>query len=133
VARHGDPAEWLRVPGQYVFNGVERERVNTYVVEVASKDPTHIYSKRIWYVDPEDYYMKWIECYDREGKLWRLLENQYGVEKTVNGEGISFSAGSTDLDWKEMAAATTFRKPLSLSGPIEMDLFTLGGMAKGAY
>jgi hypothetical protein len=133
VARHGDPAEWLRVPGQYVFNGVERERVNTYVVEVVSKDSPHIYSKRIWYVDPEDFYIKWIECYDRDGKLWRLLENQYGVEKNVNGEGISFPAGTTDLDWKEMAAATTFRKPLALSGTIEMDLFTLGGMAKGAY
>jgi hypothetical protein len=98
-----------------------------------SKDDTHVYSKRIWYVDPEDFFIKWIECYDRAGKLWRVLENQYGVYKNVNGEQVSFLVSLADLDQKETAAATKVKKPLTISGPFEPNLFTLQGMQKGAY
>ena len=38
-----------------VPNNLSRERLSTYVVEVKSKDPNYIYSKRVWYVDPETY------------------------------------------------------------------------------
>ncbi len=133
VARHVDFNEWVRVPGQYLWSGVERERVNTYVVEVTSKDPTHVYSKRIWYVDPEDFFMKWVECYDREGKLWRVLENQYGVYKNANGEEVSFLVGTADLDQKEMGAAAHVKKPLSISGSSDPSLYTLRGLRRGAY
>jgi hypothetical protein len=133
VARHGNPAEWVRVPGQYLYSGTERERVNTYAVEVVSKDPTHIYSKRIWYVDPEDFFIKWTECYDREGKLWRTLENQYGVFENVHGEKLSFLVGAADLARKDMMSGVTANKPRTLSRPVNPIFYTLEGMRKGAY
>jgi hypothetical protein len=133
VARHAGFNEWSRVPGQFLFSGVERERVNMYVVEVVSKDPAHVYSKRIWYVDPEDFFIKWTECYDRDGKLWRVLENQYSVYKNVNGEEVSFLVSMAELDQKEIAAAAKVKKPLAISEPIDLNLFTLEGMRRGAY
>jgi hypothetical protein len=133
VARHVDFNEWVRVPGQYLFSGTQRERVNTYVVEVISKDSTHVYSKRIWYVDPEDFFIKWTECYDREGRLWRVLENQYGVYNNANGEGVSFLVCTADLDRKSMAAALTLKKPRTISGSIDPSTFTVRGLRKGAY
>jgi hypothetical protein len=133
VTRHGDSTQWTRVPGQYLFSGIERERVNTYVVEVISKDPGHIYSKRIWYVDPEDFFIKWTECYDQDGTLWRILENQYGVYKNINGEDVSFLVGIADMDEKRRATALITSTPLSISGPMDPTFFTPQGMAKGAY
>jgi hypothetical protein len=133
VARHADPNEWTRVPGQFLLSGIERERVNTYVIEAIPKDATHIYSKRIWYVDPENFFIKWTECYNRDGKFWRLHENQYGVWKNANEEGISFLVGTADVDLRERATAATVRKPIVISGPIDASLFTLEGMRKGAY
>jgi hypothetical protein len=133
TARHSDSTQWVRVPGQYLWSGIERERVNTYVVEVVSKDSNHIYSKRIWYVDPEDFFIKWTECYDRDGRLWRLLENQYGVFKNLSGEGVSFLTGIADLDGKKRAAAVIVNKPLTISGSFDLKLFNPQGMARGAY
>jgi hypothetical protein len=133
VARHVDPDQWVRVSGQYLWSGIERERVNTYVVEAIPKDRTHVYSKRIWYVDPEDFFIRWAQCYDRDGRLWRSLENQYGVYKNVNGEDVSFFAGTADVDRKGSVTATLVHRPLAISGPIDPGLFTLAGMRKTGY
>jgi hypothetical protein len=133
VARHVDSDEWVRVPGQYLYSGVERERLNTYVVEVTSKDPTHVYSKRIWYVDPEDFFIKWTEAYDREGRPWRLLENQYGVYRNVNGEEVSFLMGTADIDEKERLTAMRSRELLGISDSFDPGLFVPQGLQKGAY
>jgi hypothetical protein len=133
VARHIDPDQWVRVSGQYLWSGVQRERVNTYVVEAIPKDTNHVYSKRIWYVDPEDFFIKWVEGYDREGKLWRLLENQYGVYKNANEEDVSFLAGTADLEQKGMAAAANVSKPRKISAAVNPTFFTLEGMRKATY
>ena len=53
VSRHEDQKGLQRITGQGFWNGVQRERVNNWVVEVVSKDKDYIYSKQIWYLDPE--------------------------------------------------------------------------------
>jgi hypothetical protein len=133
AARHNNPDKWVRAPGQHLWSGIERERINTYVVEAVPKDPTHVYSKRVWYIDPEDFYIKWVESYDRQGKLWRLFENQYGVYRNVNDEEISFLVGSSDLDSRDMVATFTVSKPVRISALISPGTFTLRGIRRGAY
>ncbi len=61
VSRHQkEPYKTLsRVTGQGFWNGVQREKVKCWVVEAINKDPDYIYSKRIWYLDPENWQ---IEC-----------------------------------------------------------------------
>ena len=55
-------------------SNIVRERINTYVVEIKSKDPNYIYSKRVWYLDPETYLVTWTEIYDDLGKFWKCFE-----------------------------------------------------------
>ena len=54
-SRHTDSKKLQRIPGQAVPSNLNRERITTYVLEVKSKDPNYIYSKRILYIDPETY------------------------------------------------------------------------------
>ena len=46
VTRAGGQHAHVRVPGQALSNGITVERCNTYVVDVISKDPNYLYSKR---------------------------------------------------------------------------------------
>ena len=50
VGRHVDNTKVQRITGQGFWNGVQRERVNNFAVEVVSKDKDYIYSKQIWYL-----------------------------------------------------------------------------------
>lgn len=96
VARHADePYKSLkRVSGQGFWNGVPRERTKCWVVEAINKDPNYIYSKRIWYLDPENWQMNVQEMYDRQGKLWKLMEQFYSEYKLAEAEGMASHVNS---------------------------------------
>jgi hypothetical protein len=58
---------------------------DTYVVEATPKDPTHIYSKKLLYVDAATWWSWLGQFYDRQGNLWyqfslwfQRLENECG-------------------------------------------------------
>ena len=89
VARHQEtPYKTLsRVSGQGFWNGVQRERVKCWVVEAVNRDPNYIYSKRVWYLDPENWQMNAQEMYDRQGRLWKLLEMFYNEFDMKEAEG----------------------------------------------
>jgi hypothetical protein len=90
VARHvEDPKKLSRITGQGFWNGVPRERTKCWVVEAVNRDPDYIYSKRIWYLDPENWQMNVQEMYDRQGKLWKLQEQFYNEYKLVEAEGMA--------------------------------------------
>jgi len=73
LARHQDISKIKRIAGQGLANGYTFERCNTYIVEVLSKDPDYIYSKRVWYIDPETYIIHWQEIYDELGRYWKCF------------------------------------------------------------
>jgi hypothetical protein len=89
IGRHQDPKNVQRVPGQGFWNGFQRERANHWVVEAVNRDPNYIYSKQIWYLDPETWQMNLKVVYNRQGELWKLFEMcrdeypSYGGGKTV--------------------------------------------------
>ena len=86
LARHQDITKTPRIPGQSVPNGYTFERCNTYVVEVKNKDPHYLYSKRIWYIDPETYWIHWQEIYDELGRFWKCYLQSTNNFKTAKGE-----------------------------------------------
>ena len=59
------------------------------MVEAINRDPDYIYSKRIWYLDPENWQMNLQEMYDRQGRLWKMLEMFYNEYKMVEAEGMT--------------------------------------------
>lgn len=95
-ARHQDPAALKRHPGQGFWNGVQRERTMFWEVEAINKDPHYVYSRQIWYLDPETWQMAFKLMYNRQGELWKMYEMfaaEYpspGGQKTAlfNGEHI---------------------------------------------
>jgi hypothetical protein len=94
--RHQDPKALERERGQGFWSGAQRERVNVWVVEVINKDPNYIYSRQIWYLDPETWLMLFKVMYNRQGELWKMYEmfqNEYpshgdSVTAVFNGEHI---------------------------------------------
>jgi len=88
--RHDGGLLLKRVKGQGFANNLSFERCNLLVVEAVNKDPNYIYSKRIWYLDPETYYIMHTEIYDKQGRYWKMffntttpLQSQTGVMKPV--------------------------------------------------
>jgi len=78
VSRHQDPEQLQRsTKGQGVWNGIQRERVNHWVVEVKNRDDNYIYSKQIWYLDPENWQMNFKVIYNRQGQFWKMYELLY--------------------------------------------------------
>lgn len=89
-SRHQEtPYEKLsRVTGQAFWDGIQRERVKCWVVEAVNKDTNYIYSKRVWYLDPENWQLNVQEMYDRQGRLWKLQEMFYEEYKMKEAEGM---------------------------------------------
>jgi hypothetical protein len=77
LARHQNLEALEHTPGICLFSGVQRERIRVFMLEATNADPNFLYSKMIWYLDPETWQMLYSDRYDRQGRLWKVLE-QYG-------------------------------------------------------
>ncbi|MFC1592344.1 DUF1329 domain-containing protein [Thermodesulfobacteriota bacterium] len=77
VGRHLDAGKLQRVKGQGFWDGVQRERVNHWIVEVKNRDDNYVYNKQIWYLDPENWQMSFKVMYNRQGQLWKMYELFY--------------------------------------------------------
>jgi hypothetical protein len=90
LARHQD-TDQLRDghrEGYCIVNGLQRERINTYVLECTHKNQGYIYSKQIWYIDPETWWILYTDKYDRQGKLWRVFDHASYVVKSAYNEAL---------------------------------------------
>jgi hypothetical protein len=133
VGRHEDITKWTRQKGEAWYSGVQRERVKTYVVEAISKDENHIYSKRIWYVDPEFFLIAWSEKYDELGRYWRVHEYKHTVETTVNGEPGIFMCGDSACSQQRVHGNDGKHRLKKMGDAIDPKLFTLVGIRKFGY
>ena len=67
-----------------------RERMKVNVVEVKNEDENFMYSRMTWYIDPETWMMLYIEDYDRNGKLWKIIDQHIWVDpKTGANDMVS--------------------------------------------
>lgn len=85
VNRHDGIGRTVRAPGQSFSNGMAFERCSLLVLEVINKDPNYLYSKRVWYLDPETYYIMLTDIYDQQGRYWKLFINSTQPLKTETG------------------------------------------------
>ncbi len=83
--RHDGLAQATHAAGQSLSNGMAFERCNLLVLDVINKDPNYIYSKRVWYLDPESYIIAYTEMYDQQGRYWKLMFNSTQPLKTMTG------------------------------------------------
>ena len=134
-SRQQDRAKLQRVNGQSMPNGIARERLNTLVIEVVSKDPNYLYKKRVWYVDPESYYIQWTEIYDTMGRFWKCFENWLGDNKVeATGEMKRIIVGTQYMDFQRIHAGGSFQECLGLGQKqVDQNMFTINNLQKGGY
>jgi hypothetical protein len=130
LSRQQDMDKVTRVPGQAMASGYTFERCNTYMVEVINKDPHYIYSKRIWYVDPETYSIHWQEMWDETGKFWKCFIQPTNSFKTAKGEMKNFHVGYVIQDFQRMHSGFTHMKISGISIEVSPKIFLLSNLQK---
>ena len=101
IARHQDQEELVKghTEGKCFNDGRQRERIKTYMLEVFHKDPDYIYSKQVWYIDPETWSMIYADKFDREGKLWKVFDfAKYMVTSEYDGQEVQVTCMQTVID-----------------------------------
>src|SRR6266404_769872 len=74
------PVKWAEGAADWAFEG-EWEKRPMYVVEGASKLPQYAYSKRVIYVDKDEFVIPYSDMYDRGGQLWKVWINDFSYKK----------------------------------------------------
>jgi len=133
AVRHPNKKEdAIHIPGQCLFLGLPRERCKAYMIEATSKDPNFIYSKMIWYIDPETYIMVYSDRYDRQGNLWKVISYWPCTDKGYNGVPIWRFFGGWAIDIQRKHSTISYSLGdfgISLSPSV----FTLNYLQKHGY
>jgi hypothetical protein len=74
------PVKWVEGAADWAFQG-EWEKRKVYVVEGESKLPQYAYSKRVLYLDKENFDVPFTDMYDRAGQLWKVWVNNFTQRK----------------------------------------------------
>ena len=123
----------VRQEGQALNNNITVERCNTLVVDAINKDPNYIYSKRVWYVDPETAIILWTELYDSSGKFWKSFMNTTCPLPTEIGDVKSFIVGTMFQDFQRGHAGVSdqvkIQKP-KITIDVPSDTFTVGNLQR---
>ena len=86
LSRHTDPSTFEREQGMVLFRGVQRELINTYVVEVLHKTTGFVYPKQLWFMDPETWAILFKLIYNRQGQLWKTMGVYTDIREAYGGE-----------------------------------------------
>ena len=103
------------------------------VVEAVNKDPNYLYGKRVWYLDPESYYILWSEMYDAQGRFWKCFMNATSPLKTEIGDVKPVIVGTYFLNFQRQHSGQSDYlriKPPKISMPLNPSMFTLTNLQK---
>lgn len=93
--------------GECLDSGSVRERINTYVVEAVYKKQPYLYSKSVYYIDPETWWIIYSDKYDKRGKLWKVFDFMQTFSKSlVTGEEIPWVSYAVAVDVQRIHATT---------------------------
>ena len=132
MARHTDPSQLERHADACLWSGSQRERCKMYVVEAENNDPQFIYGRQVWYVDPETWQMLYAERYDREGRLWRALDQLCSVIPGWNNVPVAMYTAIQSLDLQTVHS-TMLCSQMRLGVQFRTRLFSPGNLQKRGY
>jgi hypothetical protein len=133
VARHQDSKKLEKAKGQGYWNGFQRERVNNWVVEVKSKDKNYIYSRQIWYLDPESWQMNFKVMYNRQGQLWKMYEMAYDELPSYGGQTTPIFTSEHIVDFLRRHGSTSVRNVQSIGIDIPLTQFQTKALKEKSY
>jgi hypothetical protein len=132
MGRHNDSAKLEHQPGECLWKGTQRERIKLQVIEAKNKDPNFIYSKMIWYLDPESWQMLYADKYDRQGRLWKVQDQIGFVGKGYQGVPITHFNTGQMID-VQRTHSTMAISTFDFGQQFPMDMFTLDYLQKHGY
>lgn len=97
LSRHTDSTTYEREQGMTMFRGIQRELINTYVVEVTYKKPNFVYQKQLWFVDPETWAILHKKIYNQQGQFWKTMGLYTDIRELYGGE-VCLSEAYTMVD-----------------------------------
>ncbi len=133
VARHQDSSKLQRITGQGFWDGVQRERVNHWVVEVKNKDPNYVYSKQLWYLDPESWQMNFKVMYDRQGRLWKMYELFYTEFPSYGGQTTPIFNSEHIVDFLRSHGSCSKREVKAVGIEIPLKQFRTQALKEKSY
>ncbi len=95
--------EWLEGRHLAGVNDSFRRVKGAYIIECIPKDPNHIYSKKVIWVDPESWHMPYGEYYDRKNKLWKVFHFHIAFDN----KGNYYPVTMTLVDIQRMHSSST--------------------------
>lgn len=133
VSRHQDIGQLQRNEGQGFWNGLQRERVNHWAVEVVNKEKEYIYSKQIWYLDPETWQMNFKVMYNRRGELWKLYEFCHNEFPSHDGGKTALPNAEHIVDIIRRHGSPAIRDIKEVGGYIPLKQFTVNSLREKTY
>jgi len=95
MGRHDKIEDATFAKGAMLWQDLTRERINAYVVEAINKDPQYMYSKTVFWFDPETTFIMYADKYDRKGNLWKM--NDFCQSEYTAKDGQSYFEVCTNL------------------------------------
>lgn len=134
LCRHQNPDTFERERGMVMLSGLQRELTNPYVVEVVTNVRGYVYSKQIWYIDPETWVINYKESYDRQGRLWKFYEMSQNMIKGYPEKGqIAIQQGSAYVDLIRRHGSPGTEKSVVCGLDIPLSEYSLRALEKRGY
>jgi len=132
LSRHNDTAKLQHKAGHGFWNNTQRERVKPHILEVTSKDSNFLYSKMVWYLDPESWQLLYVDRYDRRGKLWKVTDQLCHVGKGYNDAPVASFDANTTIDVQRIHGTLGFSEK-EYGKEFDKNIFTLYYLQKHGY
>jgi len=125
ASRHQDIQRLEHTEGDCLTDGVQKERIKSWVIEVVNKEPGYIYKKCIWFVDPELWHINYIDRYDKHGKYWKQFEQYQAIFKGYNDQEVPYQGGSDTVDHQRIHATLGIVPDSEIGIDIPLKRFTI--------
>jgi hypothetical protein len=135
LCRHTNPEKFTRKEGMVTMSGLQKEMSNTYMVEVVTQTPGYVYSKQVWYIDPETWVINYKECFDLQGRLWKFYEcYQNMIKSKASDKGVvPIQNGSTFIDIVRRHGSPGSETMYEVGGDIPLNMYSIRSLEKKAY
>jgi hypothetical protein len=132
LARHNDADKLEHTRGECLWSGVQRERIKAHVIEAVNREPNFLYSKMIWYLDPETWQILYSDRFDREGKLWKVLDQFGYVAQGYGGTEVNYFSANQMIDVQRTHATLATAK-IDFGVDLPQSMFKIDYLQKYGY
>jgi hypothetical protein len=119
---------WVDSKKGYTWREAQFMRRPCYVLQLTQLDNNYVYSKRIIYVDTENFMVCYSANYDQKGQLYRSQNQVYVFFKDIAQLGVY---GVPSFQWDHIDVHCTYQMQLQLPSNFSRRDFSLQALVRG--